>query len=159
MFNASYLSIVFNSFCVFHHQKHTSFYHLSSINFFSIMDTFTVPSFESKWDHSVSHRAAFHSFWRPFQEDALRLYPENSLDNRGLIFAIITDAFFLVRFGAAKAPRVHPGPPAGNRVQLTVNDIDLKAYMFQQLLITRLRTYSKKFRRFYSSSRRTSTVR
>ena len=93
---------------------------------------------------TASHTERLFTSFGDRQEDALRLCPENSLDNRGLIFALITDAFFLTRFGAAKEPRVHPGLPGGTRVELTINANDLKAYMLQQALIARLRAHMLK---------------
>ena len=99
------------------------------------MDNNPAVEFQSIWNQSLSDRSAFATFWQAFQEDALSVRKENSLDNRSIIFAILSDADFTARFEGAKQARVHPGQPQGTRVQLAANAINLTAYMLQQALI------------------------
>ncbi len=116
------------------------------------MDNNLSIDFQSTWNKSLSDRSAFATFWQAFQEDALSIRKENSLDNRSVIFAILSDADFTRRFGVAKQPREHPGEPNGNRVECARNANKLTAYMLQQTIIEQTRkhllkqapTYSRK---------------
>ncbi|MEY3288071.1 MAG: hypothetical protein RLZZ419_313 [Pseudomonadota bacterium] len=97
--------------------------------------------FQSVWNRNESDRSAFANFWQAFQEDALSIRKENSLDGISIFFAITSDAAFLSRFGAAKKPRVHPGPPSGTREQIAIHAISLPAFMLQQAIIEAARTH------------------
>ena len=97
--------------------------------------------FQSVWNRNESDRSAFANFWQVFQEDALSIRKENSLDGLSIFFAITSDAAFLSRFGAAKKPRVHPGPPSGTREQIAIHAIALPAFMLQQAIIEAARTH------------------
>ena len=99
------------------------------------MDINPAVEFQSTWNKSLSDRSAFATFWQAFQEDTLSIRKENSLDNRSVIFAILSDADFTTRFGVAKQPREHPGQPSGNRLECARNANNLTAYMLQQAII------------------------
>jgi len=97
--------------------------------------------FRSVWNRNESDPSGFANFWKAFQEDALGIRKDNSYDGLAIYFAITSDAAFFARFGAAKRPRVHPGPPSGTREQLAVNAIALTAFMLQQSIVEAARTH------------------
>ena len=105
------------------------------------MDNHPAIQFQSTWRPNSSDRSAFADFWPAYQEDLLSIRRENSLDDRAIIFASLSDATFFGRFGAIKQPRVHPGPPQGTRVEVAANAISLSAFMLQQALIEAARKH------------------
>jgi hypothetical protein len=105
------------------------------------MDNHPAIQFQSTWKSNSSDRSAFSDFWPAYQEDLLSMRKENSLDDRAIIFASLSDATFFRRFGAIKQPRVHPGPPQGTRVEVAANAISLSAFMLQQALIEAARKH------------------